>query len=107
MLARREWGEMKAFRCRNYSVNTYEVIVVNEFHEEMKELVTLKIVDNSEKKIMFETEEEGQFHLTFYPELNCYNQEDHILITAIKEKVLLPPSTLSNYHSMIFYQLFI
>ena len=79
-----------------HSVNTYEVIVVNEFHEEKKELVKLKIVDNNEKKIMFETEEEGQFHLTFYPELNCYNQEDHNLITAIKEKVLLPPSTFSK-----------
>ena len=85
-----------------HSVNTYEVIVVNELNEEMKELVTLKIVDNSEKKIMFETEEEGQFHLTFYPELNCYNQEDHNLITAIKEKVMQPPSTLGNY-SMTFY----
>ena len=89
-----------------HSVNTYEVIVVNEFHEEKKELVKLKIVDNNEKKIMFETEEEGQFHLTFYPELNCYNQEDHNLIAAIKERVLLPPSTRGNC-SVTFYQLFI
>ena len=87
-------------------MNTYEVIVVNEFHEEKKELVKLKIVDNNEKKIMFETEEEGQFQLTFYPELNCYNQEDHNLIAAIKDRVLLSPSTLGN-NSVTCYQLFI
>ena len=77
-------------------MNTYEVIIVNQLTEERKEFVVLKEIDNSEKKILFETED-GEFNMTLYPELNCYNQDDPVLIRNIKEKILLASSTLGNY----------